>query len=93
MDYAWESRKKINDLPDTKISFNDLVVKACAVALKKHPQVNTTWKGSTTRYNHHIHIGVAVAVDDGLVVACIKVCGSDDTITNRNLCKRLGRES
>ncbi len=72
MDDAWASRVKINDLPDTKVSFNDMVVKACAMALKKHPQVNTTWNGDTTRYNHHVHIGVAVAVDDGLVVPVLK---------------------
>ncbi|MFH6604559.1 pyruvate dehydrogenase complex dihydrolipoamide acetyltransferase [Maribacter algicola] len=72
MDNAWASRVKINDLPDTKVSFNDMVVKACAMALKKHPQVNTTWNGDTTRYNHHVHIGVAVAVDDGLVVPVLK---------------------
>ncbi len=72
MDNAWASRLQINDLPDTKVSFNDLVVKACANALKKHPQVNTTWNGDTTRYNQHVHIGVAVAVDDGLVVPVLK---------------------
>ncbi len=72
MDNAWDSRLKINDLPDTKVSFNDMVVKACAMALKKHPQVNTTWNGDTTRYNHHVHIGVAVAVEDGLVVPVLK---------------------
>ncbi|CAZ94952.1 pyruvate dehydrogenase complex dihydrolipoamide acetyltransferase [Zobellia galactanivorans] len=72
MGNAMASRKQINDLPDTKVSFNDMVVKACAMALKKHPQVNTTWKGDTTRYNHHVHVGVAVAVDDGLVVPVVK---------------------
>ncbi|WP_273567947.1 pyruvate dehydrogenase complex dihydrolipoamide acetyltransferase [Maribacter halichondriae] len=72
MDNAWDSRVKINDLPDTKVSFNDMVVKACAMALKKHPQVNTTWNGDTTRFNHHVHVGVAVAVDDGLVVPVLK---------------------
>ena len=72
MDNAWASRIKINDLPETKVSFNDMVVKACAMALKKHPQVNTTWNGDTTRYNHHVHVGVAVAVDDGLVVPVLK---------------------
>ncbi len=72
MDNAIASRKQINDLPETKISFNDMVVKACANALKKHPQVNTTWKGDTTKYNHHVSIGVAVAVDDGLVVPVLK---------------------
>jgi len=72
MDNAKESRVQINALPDTKISFNDMVVKACAMALRKHPQVNTTWNGDTTRYNHHISIGVAVAVEDGLVVPVLK---------------------
>lgn len=72
MDNAIASRKQINDLPDTKVSFNDMVVKACANALKKHPQVNTTWKGDATQFNHHISVGVAVAVDDGLVVPVLK---------------------
>lgn len=72
MDNAMASRVKINSLPDTKVSFNDMVVKACAMALKKHPQVNTSWNGDTTRYNQHIHVGVAVAVDDGLVVPVLK---------------------
>ncbi|MGB5358587.1 MAG: 2-oxo acid dehydrogenase subunit E2 [Eudoraea sp.] len=72
MDNAMASRVKINSLPDTKVSFNDMVVKACAMALKKHPQVNTSWNGDTTRYNQHIHVGVAVAVDEGLVVPVLK---------------------
>ena len=72
MDSAIASRKTINALPDTKVSFNDMIVKACAMALKKHPQVNTSWNGDTTRYNHHIHVGVAVAVDDGLLVPVLK---------------------
>ena len=72
MGNAMASRAQINDLPDTKVSFNDMVVKACAMALRKHPQVNTTWNGDTTKYNHHIHIGVAVAVEDGLVVPVLK---------------------
>lgn len=68
MDQAMDSRKTINSLPDTKVSFNDMVVKACAMALRKHPQVNTQWKDDVTQINHHINIGVAVAVEDGLVV-------------------------
>ena len=72
MDNAISSRKTINALPETKVSFNDMVVKACAMALKKHPQVNTSWNGDTTRYNQHIHVGVAVAVDDGLLVPVLK---------------------
>jgi pyruvate dehydrogenase E2 component (dihydrolipoamide acetyltransferase) len=72
MDQAMEARAQINNLPDTKVSFNDMVVKASAMALKKHPQVNTSWNGDTIRYNHHIHVGVAVAVEDGLVVPVLK---------------------
>ncbi len=72
MDNAIASRKTINSLPDTKVSFNDMVVKACAMALQKHPQVNTSWNESTTKFNHHIHIGVAVAVEDGLLVPVLK---------------------
>jgi pyruvate dehydrogenase E2 component (dihydrolipoamide acetyltransferase) len=72
MDNAKASRGQINGLPDIKVSFNDMVLKACAMALKKHPQVNTSWNGDTTRYNHHVHMGVAVAVDEGLVVPVLK---------------------
>lgn len=72
MSQAMTSRARINEIPDTKVSFNDMVVKACAMALRKHPQINTTWQGDTTKYNHHIHVGVAVAVDDGLVVPVLK---------------------
>jgi pyruvate dehydrogenase E2 component (dihydrolipoamide acetyltransferase) len=72
MENAAQSREHINNLPDTKVSYNDLVLKACAMALQKHPQVNTSWNGDTTRYNKHIHMGVAVAVEDGLVVPVLK---------------------
>lgn len=72
MSTAMASRSQINSLPDIKVSFNDMVVKACAMALKKHPQVNTTWKDDVTQYNHHVHIGVAVAVDEGLLVPVLK---------------------
>ncbi|WP_430411927.1 pyruvate dehydrogenase complex dihydrolipoamide acetyltransferase [Kordia sp.] len=72
MDNAIASRKTINAIPDIKVSFNDMIVKACAMALRKHPQVNTTWNDATTTYNKHIHVGVAVAVDDGLLVPVLK---------------------
>jgi len=68
MDNAIKSREAINSLPDTKVSFNDMVIKACAMALKKHPKVNSQWKDDVTVINHHVNIGVAVAVEDGLVV-------------------------
>lgn len=72
MENAMASRKMINALPDTKVSFNDMVVKASAMALRKHPQVNSEWHETTTRLNKHINIGVAVAVEDGLVVPVVK---------------------
>ncbi|NHN27213.1 pyruvate dehydrogenase complex dihydrolipoamide acetyltransferase [Flavobacterium jejuense] len=72
MDNAIASRTMINSLPDTKVSFNDMVIKACAMALKKHPQVNSQWKDEAMIINHHVNIGVAVAVEDGLVVPVLK---------------------
>lgn len=72
MDNAMTSRKQINDIPDTKVSFNDLVIKASAMALRKHPQVNSQWQGDVTKIAKHIHIGVAVAVDEGLVVPVLE---------------------
>jgi len=72
MDNAIASRKTINAIPDIKVSFNDMIVKACAMALRKHPQVNTTWNDTTTEYHKHIHVGVAVAVDEGLLVPVLK---------------------
>jgi len=71
MDNAIASRNVINEIPDTKVSFNDMVVKASAMALKKHPQVNSQWFDDRTRVNHHVNIGVAVAVEDGLLVPVI----------------------
>jgi pyruvate dehydrogenase E2 component (dihydrolipoamide acetyltransferase) len=72
MDSAIASRKTINAIPDVKVSFNDMVVKACAMALKKHPQVNTSWTEENTIMHSHIHVGVAVAVTDGLLVPVVK---------------------
>ncbi len=72
MDKAIESRSKLNEIAPTKISFNDLVVKAAAVALKQHPNVNSSWLGDTIRINKEVNIGVAVAVADGLLVPVIR---------------------
>ncbi len=72
MDNAIAFRKQYNTLPDTKISFNDIVVKACAIALKQHPRVNSQWFEDKMRLNHHVHIGVAVGIPDGLVVPVVK---------------------
>lgn len=72
MDQAIAARNKINEVAPVKISFNDFVLKACAVALKQHPAINSSWLGDKIRYNEHIHIGVAVAVDEGLLVPVIR---------------------
>jgi pyruvate dehydrogenase E2 component (dihydrolipoamide acetyltransferase) len=71
MDNAISARKSIND-QGMKVSFNDMVVKACAMALKKHPVINSSWLGDRIRYNDHVHIGVAVAVEDGLLVPVVR---------------------
>ena len=72
MDKAVESRAKINEVAKVKISFNDIVLKAVAVALKQHPAVNSSWLGDKIRINHHVNIGVAVAVEDGLLVPVVR---------------------
>lgn len=72
MDNAMEARKAINLVSSEKVSFNDLVIKACAMALRKHPAVNSSWMGDFIRQNHHIHIGTAVAVDEGLIVPVVR---------------------
>ncbi len=72
MDNAMAARKSINEKGDNKISFNDMVVKASAMALRKNPRVNSSWRGDSIRYNEHVHIGVAVAVEDGLLVPVIR---------------------
>lgn len=68
MDEAMKSRVIINSVPDIKVSFNDMVIKACALALKKHPKINSQWSADAITINYHVNIGVAVAVEDGLVV-------------------------
>ncbi|MDB4925131.1 pyruvate dehydrogenase complex dihydrolipoamide acetyltransferase [Mucilaginibacter sp.] len=72
MDQAIAARNKINEVAPVKISFNDFVLKACAIALKQHPTINSSWLGDKIRTNEHIHIGVAVAVDEGLLVPVIR---------------------
>ena len=72
MDNAIAFREQYNSIPDTKISFNDIVVKACAAALKNHPQVNSQWNDEKIILNNNVHIGVAVGIEDGLVVPVIK---------------------
>jgi len=72
MDKAIESRNSMNEVAPVKISFNDLIIKAVASSLRKHPKINASWLGDKIRYNHHIHIGVAVAVEEGLLVPVIR---------------------
>lgn len=72
MDNAIAARTQLNEISPVKISFNDLVVKAAALALRQHPAVNSSWLGDKIRRNHHIHIGIAVAIEDGLIVPVIK---------------------
>ena len=72
MDSAVQARTRLNEVSPVKISFNDLVLKAVAVALKQHPAINSSWRGETIRVNHHVHIGVAVAIEDGLIVPVVR---------------------
>jgi len=76
MDKAIEARKSMNEISPVKISFNDLVIKAAAAALRQHPKVNSSWLGDMIRYNDHIHIGMAVAVEEGLLVPVIRFADS-----------------
>ncbi len=92
MDSAISSREAINKISDVKVSFNDLIIKACAAALRKHPRVNSSWMGDKIRINHHIHIGMAVAVEDGLLVPVIRFADgkgiSDIAAETKDLGKR-----
>jgi pyruvate dehydrogenase E2 component (dihydrolipoamide acetyltransferase) len=72
MDKAVEAREAMNQISEVKISMNDLVVKACGMALTKHPKINSSWLGDKIRMNHHVHIGVAMAVDEGLLVPVVR---------------------
>jgi len=76
MDAVLSARKRMNEYAENKISINDIVVKAAAVALKSHPNVNSSWLGDKIRRNHHVHIGVAVAIDDGLLVPVVRFADS-----------------
>jgi pyruvate dehydrogenase E2 component (dihydrolipoamide acetyltransferase) len=72
MDNAIATREAINKVSEVKVSFNDMIIKSCAAALRKHPRVNSSWMGDKIRINHHIHIGMAVAVEDGLLVPVVR---------------------
>lgn len=90
MDKAMEARKSMNEIASVKISFNDLVIKASAAALRQHPKVNSSWLGDKIRYNDHIHIGMAVAVDEGLLVPVIRFADSLSLSQISNQAKSLG---
>ena len=93
MDNAIASRNAINAMPDTKVSFNDLVIKACAVALRKHPKVNTSWLGDKIRTYAHVHIGVAVAVEDGLLVPVVRFADQKSLSQISSEVKDLGKRA
>jgi len=93
MDNCVEGRKKINESSPVKISFNDIILKACASALRKHPMVNSSLLDEKIRKNHHIHIGVAVAVDEGLLVPVIRFA-DNKTLSHISLeVKELARKA
>jgi pyruvate dehydrogenase E2 component (dihydrolipoamide acetyltransferase) len=76
MDNAISARESINAVTGSKVSYNDFVIKAAAAALRRHPKVNASWRGDTIRFNHHVHIGVAVAVEEGLLVPVVRFADS-----------------
>jgi pyruvate dehydrogenase E2 component (dihydrolipoamide acetyltransferase) len=90
MDKAIEARKSMNEISSVKISFNDMVIKAAAAALRQHPKVNSSWLGDKIRYNDHIHIGMAVAVEEGLLVPVIRFADSKSLSEISNEAKSLG---
>ncbi|WP_297338292.1 pyruvate dehydrogenase complex dihydrolipoamide acetyltransferase [Algoriphagus sp.] len=90
MDKAIEARKSMNEIAPVKISFNDMVIKAAAAALRQHPKVNSSWLGDKIRYNDHIHIGMAVAVEEGLLVPVIRFADSKSLSQISNEAKTLG---
>lgn len=81
MDNAIAARKSINETLEAKISFNDMVVKACSQALAKHPKINSSWLGDKIRYNEHINIGVAMAVEEGLLVPVVRFANTKSFVT------------
>jgi pyruvate dehydrogenase E2 component (dihydrolipoamide acetyltransferase) len=89
MDKAIEARKSMNEVAPVKISFNDMVIKACAVALKQNPKANSSWLGDKIRYNEHVHIGMAVAVEEGLLVPVIRFADSKSLSQISNEAKTL----
>ncbi len=93
MDKAIEARKGMNEISPVKISFNDIVIKAVAAALKQHPQVNSSWLGDKIRHNQHVHVGMAVAVPEGLLVPVIRFADSKSLSQISAEAKDLGKKA
>lgn len=93
MDNAITARAAMNEVSPVKISFNDLVIKACAAALRQHPDVNSSWMGDFIRHNHHIHIGMAVAMPEGLIVPVIKFADQKSLSQISAEAKELGNKA
>ena len=93
MDKAVEARKGMNEISPVKISFNDIVLKAVAAALKQHPDVNSSWLGDKIRRNQHVHIGVAVAVPDGLLVPVVRFADNKSLSQISAEVKDLGKKA
>lgn len=93
MDRAIEARTSLNELSPVKISYNDMVIKACAAALRLNPDVNVSWKGDKIRKNHHIHIGVAVAVSEGLLVPVVRFADNKSLSHISAEVKELGQKA
>ncbi|WP_018344970.1 pyruvate dehydrogenase complex dihydrolipoamide acetyltransferase [Cytophaga aurantiaca] len=93
MDKAIEARGSINEVATAKVSFNDMVIRASAAALRKHPMVNASWQGDKIRVNHHIHIGVAIAIEDGLVVPVVRFADSKSLSHISQEVKELGAKA
>ncbi|MFC2185892.1 pyruvate dehydrogenase complex dihydrolipoamide acetyltransferase [Fulvivirgaceae bacterium LMO-SS25] len=90
MDKAIAARQSINELSPVKVSFNDMVIKAAAAALRQHPKVNASWRGDKIRFNQHIHIGVAVAVEEGLLVPVVRFADQKSLSSIASEVKELG---
>lgn len=93
MEKAVESRERLNEISPVKISFNDIVIKAAAAALRQHPKINASWLGDKIRYNKHIHIGVAVAVEEGLLVPVVRFADSKTLSAIAAEVKELGQKA
>ncbi|TAD99199.1 MAG: pyruvate dehydrogenase complex dihydrolipoamide acetyltransferase [Bacteroidetes bacterium] len=93
MDKAMSARTSMNEFSAVKISFNDMVVKAAAVAIRKNPDINSSWRGDKIRYNQHIHIGVAMAVPDGLLVPVVRFADTLSLSQIASATKELGQKA